>query len=129
MPSAEITSCKPSRDLSARCHLDYFRVVDRLLVHAESEVLAPTSCTLIFSSQTRSRLAPSNDRRPLPKKYRQDINMKLVDESRIQDLLGYAPSVTNVKVRGDGSARKSALGIRSCRLTSRGPPSRTSFCP
>jgi hypothetical protein len=52
-------------------------------------VLAPTSCTLIFSSLTRSRLELSNDRRPRPKKYRHDINMKLVDESRIQELLGY----------------------------------------
>jgi hypothetical protein len=53
-------------------------------------VLAPSSCTLIFSSRTRSRPTRANDRRPLPKKHRDDINTKFVENSRIEDLLDYA---------------------------------------
>jgi hypothetical protein len=56
-------------------------------------VLAPTSCTLIFLSRTRSRLALANDSGPKPKKCRHDSNLKFVDKSRIEELLDYASPV------------------------------------
>src|SRR5437667_12819330 len=87
-------------------------------------VLAPTSCTLIFSSRTRSRLELSNDRRPMPKntgmistQERIDGKTAKVRTLRDVDLFDVGPctyppySDTKVSARSSGIVAPESTGL------------------